>query len=357
MKFLLDEPGPVRKGEDLDRVSLERHLRRYLPGLDDTPMEMLQFPGGHSNLTYLLRIGGRELVLRRPPFGNEVKSAHDIGREYRVLVRLWPHYAPAPRPYLLCEDPTVIGAPFYVMERRSGLILRAPLPEEFHLEPQEVERADLTLIDNLADLHSLDYEAIGLGGLGRPEGYVARQVTGWLERWHRARTSEIDAVDHLGMWLQRHLPPSNKPALLHNDYKFDNLVFKPGDLSQLVAVLDWEMATLGDPLMDLGLTMAYWTDPNETPMLPQQAIGPTTLPGSLTRQELLQRYAERTGRDISNITFYYVFGLFKIAVIIQQLYYRYAKGYTLDSRFARLDEAVFRLANEAWRIAQLGRMP
>jgi aminoglycoside phosphotransferase (APT) family kinase protein len=231
------------------------------------------------------------------------------------------------------------------------------LPEQFRLAPEEVRQADLTLIDNLADLHMLDYEAAGLADLGKPEGYVARQVTGWIGRWHKAKITDVDAMEYLGIWLQRRLPPPMLPALLHNDYKFDNLVFDPTDLTRLVAVLDWEMATIGDPLMDLGLALAYWTDRHETPLLPMAAIGPTTLPGSLTRRELLHRYATRTGKDVSNILFYYVFGLFKIAVIVQQLYYRFAKGHTLDPRFAQLDQAVLHLANEAWRIAQSGQVP
>ncbi|HMP01042.1 MAG TPA: phosphotransferase family protein [Gemmatales bacterium] len=357
MHVIQDEPQKVRKGEDLDLVSLSQHLYRFLPGLNGEPASLLQFPGGHSNLTYLLRIGGREMVLRRPPFGNQVKSAHDMGREYRVLAKLWSVYAPAPRPYLLCEDPKVIGVPFYVMERRQGVILRAPLPDHFRISPEEVRQANLTLIDNLADLHMLDYERAGLADVGKPEGYVARQVTGWLNRWHQARTSDLDAMEHLGQWLQRRLPPPAAPALLHNDYKFDNLVFDPADLTRLVAVLDWEMATLGDPLMDLGLALAYWTDRFETPILPLAALGPTMMPGSLTRRELLDRYVARTGKDVTHIVFYYVFGLFKIAVIIQQIYARYARGHTADPRFAELDQAVVLLAHEAWRIAQLDRLP
>jgi aminoglycoside phosphotransferase (APT) family kinase protein len=308
-----------------------------------------QFPHGHSNLTYLLRRGEREWVLRRPPFGNQVKTAHDMGREFRVLSHLAPVFPAAPRPFLYCEDEHVLGAPFYLMERRHGVVLRKELPPGLPLDPPTTRQLGLTLIDTLARLHALDYRAVGLGDLGKPEGYVARQVTGWSNRAVQARTEDVPALERVTRWLAEHLPPESGATLIHNDFKHDNLLLDPHDLTRIVAVLDWEMATVGDPLMDLGTTLGYWMEANDPPLFQQAARCPTNLPGSLTRRELIERYAEKTGRDVSNVLFYYCFGLFKIAVIVQQIYARYVRGHTRDARFAKLNDVVAILSQQAVR--------
>jgi aminoglycoside phosphotransferase (APT) family kinase protein len=350
----LDPTTAVRPGEELP-TALEGYLRQHLPGASG-PFAVEQFAHGHSNLTYLIRLGNAEWVLRRPPFGNQVKTAHDMGREYRVLSKLWAAYPPAPRPVLYCDDPAILDAPFYVMERRRGVVLRRQLPPGLLVDPDMARRLSIALVDNLALLHGIDYRAAGLGDLGRPEGYVTRQVTGWTERYTRARTEELPGLERVAAWLAAHLPPESGAALVHNDYKYDNLILDPVDLTRIVAVLDWEMATVGDPLMDLGTTLGYWVEAGDPPGLRQAAFGPTALPGSLTRQELAARYAGQSGRDLGNVVYFYVFGLFKIAVIIQQIYARYVRGHTGDPRFAHLNEVVAVLAEQADRAIAAGRL-
>jgi aminoglycoside phosphotransferase (APT) family kinase protein len=351
----LDHTVEVRAGEELPVAELETHLRRHLPDISG-PLAVEQFAEGHSNLTYLLRLGENELVLRRAPFGNPVKTAHDMAREYRVLSKLWAVYPAAPRPFLFCDDPAILDVPFYVMERRRGVILRQRLPPGLAIDPPTARLVSTALIDSLAHLHALDYRAAGLGDLGKPEGYVARQVTGWAERYDKARTDDLPAMERTARWLAGRLPRESSPALIHNDFKYDNLMLNPRDLTRIVTVLDWEMATVGDPLMDLGTTLGYWVEADDPPSLRRAATGPTALPGTLTRQELVARYAEQTGRDVSDALFYYGFGLYKIAVIVQQIYARYVRGHTRDARFDRLNGLVAVLAEQADRAIESGRL-
>ncbi len=354
MSFAIDEAGPVRDGEQLDVERLGAYLTAHLPDASG-PIVVEQFPHGHSNLTYLIRLGDRELVLRRPPFANRVKTAHDMGREYRILSRLCRVYEPAPCPVLSCEDESILGAPFYLMERKRGIILRRPPSSDPALTPETVGRLGAALVDNLARLHSLDYEATGLGHIGKPIGYVERQVTGWTRRYRDAQTGDLGGLERAMAWLDENRPGESGSALVHNDYKFDNLVLDPGDLTRIVAVLDWEMATIGDPLMDLGTTLGYWIEPDDLEPLRRFLVGPTTLPGSLTRREVAERYGVQSGRDVSNLLFYYVFGLFKIAVIAQQIYARYVRGATRDARFAVLGTVVEALGEQATRSINSGR--
>jgi aminoglycoside phosphotransferase (APT) family kinase protein len=352
----LDATRPVRPGEEIDAAALALWLKPRLPGIEG-PIAIEQFPGGHSNLTYLLRFGDDELVLRRPPFGSKVKTAHDMGREYRVLSRLYAAYPKAPRALLHCDDPEIIGAPFYIMERVRGVILRQPrAPQGIDLPPERMRAISEAAVDGLADLHAVDYRAAGLEGLGKPEGYVIRQVEGWTGRWQKSRTDDVPDLDRAAAWLAGHLPQETGAALIHNDYKYDNLVLHPQELERIVAVLDWEMATVGDPLMDLGTSLGYWMDPDDTPELRLLPAGPTTLPGNLSRAGVVERYAARTGRDVSQIVFYYVYGLFKIAVIAQQIYYRYKQGLTRDQRFAALIGAVRILGHTASRAIAKNRI-
>lgn len=332
-------------------------MRERLPDLPSAPVEIEQFPGGHSNLTYLLRFGEREMVLRRPPFGSKVRTAHDMGREFRVLSRLQGHYPKAPATLAHCDDPAVIGAPFYVMERVRGVIFRDQRrPEGMDLTPARMRALSEAVVDGLAELHAVDYQAAGLGDFGRPEGYVERQVTGWRQRWEGSRTDDVPDVERAAGWLSEHLPKaSSLPTLVHNDYKYDNVVYAP-DLSRIVAVLDWEMSTLGDPVLDLGTSLGYWIDPDDDPALWSLPSGPTVLPGNLSRTDVVQRYAETTGRDVSGIVFAYAFGLFKIAVIAQQIYYRFKQGLTQDPRFAAMLPGVFRLGRAAVSAIDKGRI-
>jgi aminoglycoside phosphotransferase (APT) family kinase protein len=290
------------------------------------------------------------MVLRRPPFGSKVKTAHDMGREFRVLSHLQGHYRKAPMTLASCDDPAVVGAPFYVMERVRGIILREHrAPAGIDLPPERMRHLSEAVVDGLAELHAVDYRQAGLADFGRPDGYLERQVAGWRQRWEASRTDEVADVERAAAWLSGHLPPGRPLAeatLVHNDYKYDNVVFAP-DLSRIVAVLDWEMATLGDPLLDLGTSLGYWMDPDDDPALQSLPAGPTTLPGNLRRTEVVERYAQATGRDVSDVVFHYVFGLFKIAVIAQQIYYRFHQGLTKDPRFAAMLPAVRLLGRNA----------
>ncbi|MCH2203501.1 MAG: phosphotransferase family protein [Fuerstiella sp.] len=336
---MLDQAGPVRSGENLDLRRLEKWLRLHLAVKG--PLSIEQFPSGHSNLTYLIRVGDEDFVLRRPPFGNQVQSAHDMGREYRVLSRLCEVYAPAPRPYVYCEDTNIIGDEFYIMERRHGVVLRGNnMPKQLVSDPDAVRRSGLSLIDNLAALHALDFKAAGLGDFGKPAGYTERQVTGWNERYDKAKTDRCPEVEQLGQWLQKTIPPDSSPTLVHNDYKYDNVMVSASDLTTIVAVFDWEMATIGNPLMDLGTSLSYWIQADDPEDIRKLAFGPTMLPGSPSRQELATRYAEVTDTALPEMLYYYCFGIFKLAVILQQIYARYARGVTKDARFAGMNSEV-----------------
>jgi aminoglycoside phosphotransferase (APT) family kinase protein len=263
-----------------------------------------------------------------------------MGREFRVLSELCAVFPPAPRPYFYCDDASILGVPFYVMERRRGVVLRHADTPGLTLDPPTARRLSESLIDNLALLHALDYQAAGLADLGKPDGYVARQVTGWITRSTNAQTDPLPEMDRVAQWLTDHMPTNSATALIHNDYKYDNIVLDADNLTRIVAVLDWEMATIGDPLMDLGSSLSYWVEPGDPPAEHARAFGPTMAPGSLTRRELVAAYVTRTGADVSNILFYYCFGLFKLAVIIQQIYARYERGLTTDERFATLNQMV-----------------
>jgi aminoglycoside phosphotransferase (APT) family kinase protein len=333
---LQDGSKPVRKGEELDLSRLEPYLREHFPGLGGE-LSVKQFPSGHSNLTYSISLGEKEMVLRRPPFGSKVKSAHDMGREYHVLAKLHAAY-PTPQPLVYCADESMLGAPFYVMERVRGVILRRNLPAGLALAPETARRLSESFIDNLAALHSLDYAALGLSELGKPQGYLERQIRGWMERYQGSKTHDVPEVEPLSTWLRERMPSRCEATLVHNDYKYDNMVLDSSDITRIKAVLDWEMCTLGDPLTDLGTALAYWIDPDDSADMQMVRWGPTNIPGMLRRAEMAQRYAEKTGRDLSDIVFYYVFAMFKLAVIIQQIYYRYFHGLTKDERFASLGE-------------------
>ncbi|MBM3846405.1 MAG: phosphotransferase family protein [Verrucomicrobia bacterium] len=351
----IDQPQAPRSGEELDVAKLAAYLRDRLAEPVDS-LDVVQFPRGYSNLTYLLKWGARELVLRRPPFGARIKSAHDMGREFRILSGLQGIYARAPKPLVYCEDESVLGAPFYVMERVTGVILRAQPPPGFAAAPELMRRLSESFIDNLVAIHAVDCHAAGLADLGRPEGYVARQVEGWTKRYRNARTDDIAAMDELATWLDAHRPGESGACLIHNDYKYDNLVLDPADLPHILATLDWEMSTLGDPLMDLGSTLGYWVDADDPPEWRQQAFGVTTLPGNLSREQLVERYAAQSGRSVANPVFYYAYGLFKIAVIVQQIYARYRQGVTKDERFARLIQVVHGASRMAARAIEQERI-
>ncbi|MDF1504796.1 phosphotransferase family protein [Roseisolibacter sp. H3M3-2] len=355
-----DAPRAVRAGEELDVAALAGFLARAVPGwadVDAGALSVAQFGSGFSNLTYLVRAGDRELVLRRPPRGVHAGSAHDVLREARLLRAVRPAYPRVPEVLALGDDASLLGAPFYCMTRVRGVILRG-LPGEPVPDAAAMRRLSERFVDELAALHALDWRAAGLAELGRPDGYVERQVAGWGRRWLAARAGDVASVDCAAAWLEAHRPPERGAALIHNDFKYDNLVLDPADPSRVAAVLDWEMATLGDPLMDLGTSLGYWADPDDPPELRALGLGLTAAPGNLSRAELVARYASITRRDVGagDALFYYVFGLFKLAVVAQQIHARYVAGHTRDPRFAALDASVRTLGALAGRAVALGRI-
>jgi aminoglycoside phosphotransferase (APT) family kinase protein len=349
----------VRAGEELDRTRLLKWLRDRLPackieGLDlsATP-ELTQFPGGHSNLTYLLQFGRAGLVIRRPPIGPVAPTAHDMAREFRWLSAMHGVFPLAPRPYLLCEDTGVIGAVFYAMERRSGVVVRSEEPAALAGQPERRRAVSEAMIDTLADLHAVNIVEHGLTGLGKPAGFLERQVRGWNDRWVRSATTPLPLMDRLAAWLLANLPPEpGVPSVVHGDFKLDNVMLHETDLGRIVAVFDWEMSALGDPLVDLGILLAYWS-PTSPPEQRDALTTVTHRPGYLTPAELIDRYAARSGRDVSAVLYYQIFALFKIAVVIQQIYYRWTTGQTRDPRFSNFDARVAHLATYAAGLASI----
>jgi aminoglycoside phosphotransferase (APT) family kinase protein len=354
MAALCDQAGTVRAGEELDLARLDPFLRDHFAHTG--PVSVEQFPSGHSNLTYLIRLGGREVVLRRPPFGSKVKSAHDMAREYRVLSKLHAAYPMAPKAILYCGDQLILGTPFYLMEPICGTIIRRDFPPDVTVPPKTARKISEAFLDNLVRLHRVDYAAIGLTDLGKPQGYLERQVNGWIERYHNSKTHDLLEVARISAWLTQRMPASSQTALIHNDYKYDNVVLDPVDLTRIVGVLDWEMCTLGDPLTDLGTALAYWTDPQDLEELQEIRSAPTTLEGTLTRVQLVERYATVTGLDPGDMSFYLTFARFKVAVIIQQIYYRYAQGLTQDERFAAMPKRIHTLLRASWQCAESGEI-
>lgn len=340
----LEEAGAARPGQAIDAAALLAWCRATVPALfapSVTALDVGQFAGGYSNLTYLVRGGEREVVLRRAPPGVAPGPAHDMVREHRVLSAVWPVTRQVPEPLGCCADPTVLGSPFYLMTRLRGVIVRDAPPRGITLDAATMDRLCEGFVAALAALHAVDITATGLQSLGRADGYVARQVDGWTRRWQAARTVDVPAMERLAEWLSTHQPATSGGAtLLHNDFKFDNLVLDPDDLARVIGVLDWEMATVGDPLMDLGTTLAYWVEPDDPPLLRALGLGVTARDGSWTRATLAARYAARTGRALTGLAFYQAFGRFKLAVVAQQLHARYVRGGTTDARFAQLGAVV-----------------
>ena len=343
----------IRDGEDFDRQRVAEFLKGKLPG-SERPLDVVQFAGGHANLTYLLRYGDLEYVLRRPPLGPVAPSSHDMGREFRVLSVLYKAYALAPRAFVYCDDPALIGAPFFVMERRSGIVVRRAIPAHWGggTDPDVNRRISEVLIDTLADLHDVDPRAVGLETLGKPEGFMRRQIDGWAARYERAKTKDVPLVGELAQWLRDRLPPSPTPTLLHNDWRLDNMMLDAQDPGRCVAVFDWDMCTIGDPFADLGTLLSAWLELQEGGAGQGQVGMPSNTPGFLTRRQAVERYGKRRGIDVSNVPYYFVFGIFKIAIVLQQIYYRYHVGQTKDQRFQFFEqgaEMLFWKAHDASR--------
>ena len=344
------DTAPVRAGEELNIPALTGWLRGRIDGAARS-ITVEQFPSGHSNLTYLLRIDGCEYVLRRGPLGPVAPKAHDMAREFRVLQMVHPHFPEAPAVFQLCEDPGVLGTVFFIMERRHGLILRDQVPSQLTAIPNYPQTISEAFIDSLVRLHSIDVAKTGLIALGKPEDFLERQVKGWADRWNRAKTDDMSKTDDVIQWLVDHMPVSPPPALVHNDYKLDNIMLEAKHEVRVAAVLDWEMATIGDPLADVGLTLCYWAWAAAPQLRTRAAPALTSQPGWYTRDEFVRRYAETTGRDLTNIGYYEVLGIFKLAVILQQIYCRFRRGQTQDVRFQNFGETVRGLVELASSLA------
>jgi aminoglycoside phosphotransferase (APT) family kinase protein len=338
-----DDTISVRPDERFDEERLAVYLKGELPGADRL-LRVRQFGGGAANLTYLLDYGIVEYVLRRPPLGPVARSAHDMGREYSVLSVLHRVYPYAPRAFLYCDDVAIIGAPFFIMERKRGVVVRRSLPDAFANIPDAPRRMSEALVEALAEFHAIDYVAVGLGELGRPEGFVERQIEGWYRRWQAATTGTamtgLPEMERVYQWLRDHRPLTAGHSLVHNDYKLDNVMLAADDPGRLVAVFDWDMCTLGDPLADLGALLAYWTEPSDPSYFQAISMMPASELGFLTRAELIARYAESSGRSVENVHFYHALGLYRLAVILAQIYVRYLRGQTQDARFAAFGELI-----------------
>jgi len=341
---------PVRADERIDEARLAEYLRGKLPGTEQS-LVVRQFGGGAANLTYLLDYATHAYVLRRPPLGPLAKSAHDMNREYKVLSVLHQAFPYAPRAYLYCADPEIIGADFFVMERRYGVVVRRKIPGQYAARADAPRQMSLALIDALADLHAVDYAAIGLADLGWPAGFIERQIEGWYKRWQAAKTEDLTEMEAVYLWLKDHVPASTLVSLVHNDYKLDNIMLAADDPSRIVAIFDWDMCTLGDPLSDMGALLAYWSEPTDPNYLESISRMPTGDLGFPTRAELIERYAEKSGRSLQHISFYHALGLFRLVVIIAQIYIRYLRGQTHDQRFAPLGPTIPLMARAAQAVA------
>lgn len=345
----LDQARSIREGESLDEAKIDAYLKSHISGLTGTPV-FSQFPGGASNLTYLVRYPDRDLVLRRPPFGRIAKSAHNMLREARVMQALKPVYPYVPDILVSCDDAGIMGCDFYVMSRIKGIIPRQNMPEGLELDESQIRQLCINAIDQLVKLHKVDIHAAGLENLAKGEGYVARQISGWSDRYRQAMTEDATDFESVMAWLDAHQPAQVANCLIHNDYRFDNLVLDPEDPLKIIGVLDWEMATLGDPLMDLGNSLAYWIEADDEPAFQMMRRQPTHLKGMLTRQEVIDYYLAETGFPVTNFVFYEIYGLFRLAAIIQQIYYRYFHGQTKDKRFAGFVHAAKYLEQRCLRI-------
>jgi aminoglycoside phosphotransferase (APT) family kinase protein len=346
----------VRKGEELQEDTLKQFLFENNIIKDvKSELNVVQFPGGYSNLTYSVNIENKDYVLRRPPFG-AVKRGHDMGREYKVLSKLNPVFNKAPKTFIYTEKEEVIGAPFYMMERIDGTIIRPHNVKQLNISESNFKIIANAWLYTFVELHEVDYKSAGLEDLGKPAGYVERQVVNWGKQYLKAATDDIPSAEKIMDWLQKNQPAAYSSTLIHNDFKYDNIVYDKDNWSKVVAVLDWEMCTLGDPLMDLGTSLSYWFTADDPDFLTVGLPMTTSEPGNPNRMELVEAYEKKSGRKVDHLVFYYAYGLFKIAVIVQQIYYRYKKGYTTDERFAKLNLATMAFINTAWQAIQKNRI-
>ncbi len=350
MSFQGNPTAPVRSGEELDWEALDRHLQMVIPGLVGPP-EISQFASGNSNLTYRLKYRNEDLVVRRPPFGTKAKSAHSMIREYRIMNALKPVYTCVPDTLYYTDDESVIGSEFFIMRKVEGQVIKETIPDDWGFTATDTRRFCRQFWEKLIELHQVDYLAAGLEDFGKPEGYMQRQVLGWNSRYERVITPDVGEFSDVRNWLETNMPVgSGHHAVLHGDYRIDNVILDKQDPTVIRAVLDWEICALGEPLMDLGNALAYWMEPDDPPYLKALQMQPSTAEGMMTRTEILSLYSELTGRDTSGFLFYLVYGYFRNAVILQQIYYRFYHGQTQDERFRSFGVATRNLAEHCRRL-------
>jgi len=344
----LDETIAVREGEELNKEKIAAFLSNHVPEAPSGHLDIRQFASGHSNLTYLLQIDQWQAVLRRPPFGPLPPRAHDMKREYQFLSMIHPYYSLAPKPIAYTDDESIIGREFFIMERKAGIVLDTSFPEEIKYKAEMGKRISELMVDYLVTLHEIDYEQTKLLQLTKPDHFMERQVSGWIKRYKRAQTEEIPNVDRVINYLESNIPQQTDKTIIHYDYKLNNAMFT-SDFSDMVGLFDWEMSTVGDPLADLAVAMSYWIQEDDNDTLKYGLGHPpvTVKDGFFTREEFIQRYAEKSKRDVSSIAYYLTFAYFKLAVIGQQIYYRYHQGQTRDKRFANFNVLVQNMIQEA----------
>jgi aminoglycoside phosphotransferase (APT) family kinase protein len=323
--------------KEINWAKFETFLRNQIELDKSANMEVKQFSEGYSNLTFLIKVGEWESVMRRPPFGKIPPKAHDVEREYRLLEKINPVFPLAPKPYLCEYTPYIMDKPFYLMEKKNGVVLDETMALEFNAVPNIKKIISESTVDTLVQLHDIDYQQAGLHVMGKPVGYLERQVHGWIKRYHNSKTDELKVYKDIEKWILSNIPNSRRPTIVHNDYKLNNMMLSITEPGKVVGVFDWELSTIGDPLTDLAAAIAYWKDEND----PFTAINSvTTLGGFISREEFIERYAKKSNRDLSNFPFYLAFAYFKTAVILQQIYYRWKEGHLTDDRFSNLNEGI-----------------
>jgi len=341
---------PVREGEELDWNVLDQHLKLVLPNLGGKPA-ISQFHGGNSNLTYRLKYHDEDLVVRRPPFGTKARSAHSMIREYRIMKSLKPVFPAVPDTLYYSDDESIIGSEFYVMRKVEGTVIKDKIPSQWQFTAGDTRRFCISFWEKLIELHQVDYVAAGLGDFGKPEGYAQRQILGWNGRYERAITEDVGEFSDVRSWLEANIPSeSDRHSVLHGDFRIDNVILDEDDPRNILAVLDWEICALGDPLMDLGNALAYWTQADDPDYLQALVMQPSQAPGMLNRREILDLYQQKTGIDTSDFTFYLVYGYWRNAVILQQIYYRFFHGQTQDQRFKYFGRIVQSLGGHCQRL-------
>jgi aminoglycoside phosphotransferase (APT) family kinase protein len=340
----------MRDGEELDLVKLDQVLKEIMPSLNGYP-KVRQYASGNSNLTYLVSYASREIVLRRPPLGEKAISAHSMLREYRVLTGLHKVYDSVPKSIFYTADESLLGAEFYLMEKVDGVLVKTSFPESWNFNNSDRYKFCQIIFDKLIELHLLNYSAAGLDNFGKPDGYTERQILGWNRRYLASLTEDVPDFQDVRDWLEAHIPAETSPkSIVHGDFRIDNVMVDTKDPFSVVAVLDWEMAALGDPRMDLANSMAYWfqeDDPDELRAMKNQ---PSDASGMMRRDEILDYYFSKTGFETKHWDFYEVYGYFRLAVISQQLYYRFVNKQTKDSRFSKLGELASHLGRHCQKL-------